>query len=180
MIGLPIVLTLACRFFGFDFHAAYRIFCHDQAPCRTNIFGFPMIQDVFHREPIEPRTEFDPRAHVVEGQGTIVARAEHRVIWEVRHQPEPQIIGEGQPLDCHVIDRCNLTILKSSGFENLPECLANRRVEIVASLPCYLADSVYAQRGNGVFEKSIAALRRLNALGYGQPSATSSSQRRRV
>jgi radical SAM/Cys-rich protein len=68
-----------------------------------------------------------------------------------------------------VIDRCNLTILLSPGFDDLPEFLAAHRVEIVASLPCYLPQNVEAQRGEGVFEKSIAALRRLNAVGYGRP-----------
>ncbi|MBI2825055.1 MAG: arsenosugar biosynthesis radical SAM protein ArsS [Planctomycetia bacterium] len=79
------------------------------------------------------------------------------------------LAGELRRLGCHVIDRSNLTILTSAGFEDLPEFLAAHEVEIVASLPCYLAENTDAQRGDGVFEKSIAALRRLNALGYGQP-----------
>ncbi len=70
-----------------------------------------------------------------------------------------------------VIDRCNLTILMARGFEILPEFLAEHRVEIVASRPCYLAENTDAQRGDGVFNKSTAALRRLNALGYGQPDS---------
>jgi radical SAM/Cys-rich protein len=68
----------------------------------------------------------------------------------------------------HVIDRCNLTILEEPGQEDLAEFLAAHRVEVVASLPCYLEDNVDRQRGKGVFEKSIRALRRLNALGYGR------------
>ncbi len=68
----------------------------------------------------------------------------------------------------HVIDRCNLTILEQPGQEDLAEFLATRCVEVVASLPCYLEDNVNAQRGKGVFETSIRALRRLNALGYGR------------
>jgi radical SAM/Cys-rich protein len=67
----------------------------------------------------------------------------------------------------HVMDRCNLTVLFEPGQEDLPEFLAGLRVEVVASLPCYLAENVEKQRGRGVYEKSIAALRRLNALGYG-------------
>ncbi len=67
-----------------------------------------------------------------------------------------------------VIDRCNLTILEEPGHESLAEFLANERVEVVASLPCYLEENVDRQRGNGVFAKSIAAMRRLNALGYGR------------
>jgi radical SAM/Cys-rich protein len=68
---------------------------------------------------------------------------------------------------CHVLDRNNLTILEEAGFEWLPEFLAEHDVEIIASLPCYLPDNVSKQRGAGVYEKSIRALQRLNAIGYG-------------
>jgi radical SAM/Cys-rich protein len=71
--------------------------------------------------------------------------------------------GEGR----HVIDRCNLTILFESGQEDLPQFLADQRVEIVASLPCYSEGNVTKQRGQGVYDKSIEALRRLNRIGYG-------------
>jgi len=71
----------------------------------------------------------------------------------------------------HVIDRCNLTILLAPGFTDLPEFLAEHRVEVVASLPCYSLANTDRQRGDGVFNKSIVALRRLNALGYGQPGS---------
>ncbi|MEW6297643.1 MAG: arsenosugar biosynthesis radical SAM (seleno)protein ArsS [Thermodesulfobacteriota bacterium] len=67
-----------------------------------------------------------------------------------------------------VIDRCNLTILFEPGQEDLAEFLAARAVEIVASLPCYLPENVEKQRGRGVYAKSVNAIRRLNALGYGQ------------
>jgi len=67
----------------------------------------------------------------------------------------------------HVIDRCNLTILFESGQEDLPQFLADQRVEIVASLPCYSEGNVTKQRGQGVYDKSIEALRRLNRIGYG-------------
>ena len=67
-----------------------------------------------------------------------------------------------------VIDRCNLTILFEPGQEGLAEFLAAQRVEIVASLPCYSAANVDKQRGDGVFDLSIAALQKLNQLGYGQ------------
>jgi radical SAM/Cys-rich protein len=66
-----------------------------------------------------------------------------------------------------VIDRCNLTILFEPGQEGLAAFLAEQRVEVIASLPCYSADNVDKQRGDGVFDKSIAALQQLNALGYG-------------
>jgi len=67
----------------------------------------------------------------------------------------------------HVIDRCNLTILVEAGYEDLGEFLATNKVEIIASMPCYSAENVNAQRGEGVFEGSIAALQLLNSLGYG-------------
>jgi radical SAM/Cys-rich protein len=70
-----------------------------------------------------------------------------------------------------VIDRCNLTVLFEPGQEDTPEFLAACEVEIVASLPCYSAENVEAQRGRGVFAASIAALRRLNGLGYGLPGS---------
>ncbi len=68
---------------------------------------------------------------------------------------------------CHVIDRNNLTIVETAAFAWLPEYLAKHEVEVVASLPCYSAENVNAQRGDGVFEKSISALKKLNAAGYG-------------
>ncbi|KPK18929.1 MAG: radical SAM protein [Betaproteobacteria bacterium SG8_41] len=74
-------------------------------------------------------------------------------------------------LGVHVLNRCNLTILEQPGQEDLAKFLAGNRVEIVASLPCYLEENVNAQRGQGVFEASIRALRTLNAIGYGQPES---------
>jgi len=71
-------------------------------------------------------------------------------------------------LGVRVMDRCNLTILEQPGQEDLAEFLAAQRVEITASLPCYLEENVDRQRGNGVFDSSIRGLQRLNALGYGQ------------
>jgi len=70
-----------------------------------------------------------------------------------------------------VIDRCNLTVLFEPGQEDTAEFLAEQRVKVVASLPCYTAGNVDAQRGKRVFERSIAALRRLNALGYAAPGS---------
>jgi len=67
----------------------------------------------------------------------------------------------------HVIDRCNLTILNEKGMESLPSFLSDNKVEIIASLPCYSEKNVNEQRGNGVFESSIIALKKLNSLGYG-------------
>jgi radical SAM/Cys-rich protein len=67
----------------------------------------------------------------------------------------------------HVIDRCNLTIIEEPGYGDLPDYLARQEVEVIASLPCYTAENVAKQRGAGVFEKSISALRKLNGVGYG-------------
>ncbi len=66
-----------------------------------------------------------------------------------------------------VIDRCNLTVLSEPGQEDTAEFLAGQGVTVVASLPCYGKANVEAQRGLGIFEPSIAALQRLNQLGYG-------------
>ena len=71
-------------------------------------------------------------------------------------------------LGARVIDRCNLTILEQPGQEDLAAFLASERVEITASLPCYLEENVDRQRGAGVFDASIRGLLKLNAIGYGQ------------
>ncbi|MGZ5098497.1 MAG: arsenosugar biosynthesis radical SAM (seleno)protein ArsS [Usitatibacter sp.] len=77
-------------------------------------------------------------------------------------------VREARVLGARVIDRCNLTILFEPGQEDLAAFLAANRVDIVASLPCYTAELVDRQRGKGVYDLSIAAIRRLNALGYGR------------
>jgi radical SAM/Cys-rich protein len=66
----------------------------------------------------------------------------------------------------HVIDRCNLTIIEEPGYDWLPDYFVAHEVEVIASLPCYLPENVTKQRGAGVYEKSIRALRKLNATGY--------------
>jgi radical SAM/Cys-rich protein len=82
------------------------------------------------------------------------------------------LVEEARALGRRVIDRCNLTVLHLPGQEETAEFLADRRVEIVASLPCYTLENVEEQRGRGVFAKSIDALRRLNDLGYGKPGSS--------
>jgi radical SAM/Cys-rich protein len=67
-----------------------------------------------------------------------------------------------------VIDRCNLTVLFEPGQEDLPQFLTAQRVDIVASLPCYTEELVDRQRGKGVYEASVRAIRLLNGLGYGR------------
>ena len=80
------------------------------------------------------------------------------------------LVQEATSLGIEVIDRCNLTILLEPGFEDLPAFLAEQRVIITASLPCYSEQNVDTQRGKGVFSDSISALQKLNSLGYGVSS----------
>jgi radical SAM/Cys-rich protein len=75
-----------------------------------------------------------------------------------------EAVGRGK----HVIDRCNLTVLLLPRFRDLPAWLAERGVEVVCSLPHHRKLNTDAQRGDGTYEKSIAALRLLNEAGYGQ------------
>ena len=82
------------------------------------------------------------------------------------------LVVAARKLGVSVIDRCNLTILLEPGYEGTAEFLAENEVQIVASLPCYLEDNVDGQRGKGVYQKSMQALRQLNELGYGQAGST--------
>lgn len=84
------------------------------------------------------------------------------------HPDFRDLVRKARAQGVEVIDRCNLTILNEPGQEDLAEFLAGQAVQVVASLPCYLEENVDRQRGDGVFERSIAGLRQLNALGYGQ------------
>ncbi len=77
------------------------------------------------------------------------------------------LVEQCTALDRHVIDRCNLTILETGAHRDLPAFFARHRVELVCSLSHYEGGCTDTQRGDGVFDKSIRALRRLNALGYG-------------
>jgi len=78
------------------------------------------------------------------------------------------LVTEASKLGIEVIDRCNLTILNEPGYEDLGQFLADNKVTVVASLPCYQEDNVDEQRGKGVFGSSISALQTLNKLGYGE------------
>jgi radical SAM/Cys-rich protein len=79
-----------------------------------------------------------------------------------------RLVRSARAMGVRVTDRCNLTVMEVPGQQDLADFLAGERVEIVASLPCYLEDNVDRQRGTGVFEASIRGLKRLNALGYGR------------
>lgn len=78
------------------------------------------------------------------------------------------LVEEARALGRRVIDRCNLTVLSEPGMEDLASFLADCGVTVIASLPCYSAENVEAQRGKGVYDLSVAALRQLNDLGYGR------------
>jgi radical SAM/Cys-rich protein len=79
-----------------------------------------------------------------------------------------ELVERARSLGVRVIDRCNLTILEEPGQENLAAFLAAQSVEVIASLPCYTRELVDRQRGEGVYDVSIRALKQLNALGYGR------------
>ena len=102
--------------------------------------------------------------------------------WIQRHRPPVVDLTGGAPemseffrylvetaraIGAEVIDRNNLTIIEETAYGWLPEYLAEHEVQVIASLPCYSAENVNQQRGHGVFEKSISALRKLNTAGYG-------------
>jgi radical SAM/Cys-rich protein len=126
--------------------------------CHVN--AGPGRKEVMARETIDRVLEWLERS----GVPTVdLTGGAPEIIPDFRHLVERAAAGGRR-----VIDRSNLTILLEPGFDDLPEFLARHRVEIVASLPCYLGENVDAQRGDGVFEASIAALQRLNGLGYGR------------
>jgi radical SAM/Cys-rich protein len=81
------------------------------------------------------------------------------------------LVRGARALGRRVIDRCNLTVLFEEGQEDTAEFLAEQRVEVVASLPCYTPGNVDAQRGKNVYARSLDALRQLNALGYARPGS---------
>jgi len=89
------------------------------------------------------------------------------------HPDFRELVRGARALGKRVIDRCNLTILFEPGQEDTDRFLADQGVDIIASLPCYSLEKVDEQRGRGVFDGSIRALQRLNALGYGQPANSS-------
>ncbi len=125
--------------------------CHvDAAPWRTEMMPAPVARRVGewireHRPPVVDLTGGAPEL------------SEH-----FRY-----FVETAREAGCQVIDRNNLTIIETAAYAWLPEYLAEHEVEVVASLPCYLEENVNAQRGDGVFAKSISALKKLNAVGYG-------------
>jgi radical SAM/Cys-rich protein len=83
-----------------------------------------------------------------------------------------RLVERARALGRCVMVRCNLTVTRVEGMGWLPEFYRAHDVVLVCSLPCYTADNVDKQRGSGVFDGSIDALRRLNALGYGLPGSS--------
>lgn len=82
------------------------------------------------------------------------------------------LVKSAREMGVHVIDRCNLTILEEPGQETLAQFLADNKVEVIASLPCYLEENVDQQRGKGVYSGSMSGLKKLNALGYGKDDSS--------
>ena len=83
------------------------------------------------------------------------------------HPAFRDIVRRARAAGRHVMDRCNLTITRLPNYSDLPEFLASQQVEVIASLPSFAARQTDSQRGEGVFEQSIAALHRFNEIGYG-------------
>jgi len=87
-----------------------------------------------------------------------------------------ELVKAARVRNVEVIDRCNLTVLEEPGQEDLAEFLAEQGVQVTASLPCYQKENVDGQRGKGVFDKSIAGLKKLNQLGYGKESGATGNR----
>ncbi|MBI4606836.1 MAG: arsenosugar biosynthesis radical SAM protein ArsS [Planctomycetes bacterium] len=133
----------------------------NQACRHCHIDAGPGRDDVMGRETLEACLEAASRAGV-------------RLLELTGGAPELNpsfrwLLVEARRRGLRVAVRSNLTVLLEPGREDLPELFARHGVEVVASLPCYLAENVDRQRGPGVFDRSVEALRRLNALGYGRP-----------
>jgi len=128
------------------------IHCHvDAGPSRTETMGDETADLV-----LELVDEAEPRTVDLTGGAPELCPAFRRLVRELRAR------------NVRVIDRSNLTVLLEDEIGDLPEFLAEAGVDIVASMPCYTQENVDAQRGSGVYEKSLEVLRRLNALGYGR------------
>jgi radical SAM/Cys-rich protein len=128
--------------------------------CHVN--AGPARKEIMSRETVDRILDWQRRARLpvvdLTGGAPEMMPAFRHLVTELR----------GGDAEVTIIDRCNLTILLEPGYEDMAEFLRAQRVEIVASMPCYSAENVNAQRGEGVFEASIAALQRLNGLGYGR------------
>lgn len=125
--------------------------CHLEAsPTREESMDWPVMQLV-----IEAAASVDCRLVDVTGGAPELNPHFRRLIADLR--------ARGYPVQV----RTNLTVLLETGMEEMPGFFRDQRVQLVASLPCYRKENVRAQRGEGVYEKSIEAIKRLNRLGYG-------------
>ncbi|MBD3648869.1 MAG: arsenosugar biosynthesis radical SAM protein ArsS, partial [Pseudomonadales bacterium] len=79
------------------------------------------------------------------------------------------LVTSARGMGVALMDRCNPTIIEEPGYEHLPEFYADNEMTIVASMPCYQEQNVDKQRGKGVYQRSIAGLKKLNDVGYGKP-----------
>ncbi len=139
--------------------------------------GYKCNQACFHcHVNASPDRKEMMQADTIEDVIALMAAARIKVLDLTGGAPEMNehfrhLVRSARAMGVRVIDRCNLTILGEPGFEDLAEFLAAQQVEISASLPCYSQANVDKQRGEGVFDKSIAGLKKLNALGYGKPGS---------
>lgn len=80
----------------------------------------------------------------------------------------PYLIGELRKIKSvkQILVRSNLAILDDAKYTHLIKIFMDNKVDIVASMPCYLEENVEAQRGQGVYAKNIKIMQKLNALGY--------------
>ena len=139
-VNLGLLCNLSCRH------------CHVEAsPKRSEIMTWETMQSVLRL------AEALPGARVDLTGGAPELNPDFRPFVDA-------LIGQGRQVQV----RTNLTVFFEAGQGDTPEFLAQRGVHLVASLPCYLDDNVDRQRGRGVYKRSVAALRRLNALGYGR------------
>jgi radical SAM/Cys-rich protein len=126
--------------------------CHvDAGPDRTEVMGDAVVDAVLN---VLERSAI-PTLDITGGAPEL-------------HPRFRDIVSRAHAMGRHVIDRCNLTIVTLPNYADLPDFLATHRVEVIASLPSYAAAQTDRQRGDGVFEKSLDALRRFNARGYGR------------
>ncbi len=126
--------------------------CHlEAAPHRKEMMDWPIMEQVL-------KAAKEIQAHLVDLTGGAPELNPHfrRFLMALREK------------SFSVQVRTNLTVLLEPGLEDLPDFFRDHQIQLVASMPCYLEENVCSQRGTGVYEKSIAAIQRLNALGYGR------------
>ncbi len=139
-VNMGLICNLSCRH------------CHVEAtPRRTEIMSWDTMQGILRLAEALPQARVDLTGGAPELNPFFVP-----------------FVNTLRDLGHPVQVRTNLTVFFEAGQADTPEFMAGRGVHLVASLPCYLDDNVDHQRGSGVYKRSIAALRRLNGLGYGR------------